>query len=108
MTLKFVADDGCQIINESSNVLMEKVEIEDLPEYSYALCFMNDEAPFAINILCKSYGAANEYLNELYENGKIDFSSNPDIRVTMTDMSDAIEDIMDLIDEDAYEDEDDD
>ena len=78
MKIKYIdPDTNYTVIQSFSTMIMEKVDNE------YELSFLCDLCTTPIvNVYVSSFSLANEYMNTIYEQDKIDFSNDANVRIT--------------------------
>lgn len=111
MLVKFIDDsDKCSKIYECTSVSMECNDNDD-GETVCSLFFVCGNGQAIVDVSFNTdtqFSKANECLNKLYEDGKIDLSFDKEITATTNfDTSDIDEIIEDIIDNMVFEDDDD-
>jgi hypothetical protein len=109
MIIKYIhPDTGFATINSFSDVLLNKSSDD---EHKYEITFMCDEIMQGISVYCDSFTLANEYMNQVYNDGKIDFSADSNIVLSVEDFAEnsilsdvLLSSLMDT-DDDDYDDE---
>ena len=83
MKIKYVdPQSNCTVIQNFSSVHMDKVENENMYEFT----FIGDTG--LIYVFVPSYSLANEYMNTIYDTDKIDFSSDANVTVRTEGLAD--------------------
>lgn len=86
MIIKFINPVyGCsQIMNITDAFIANNISEDGVIQKDFVMMVNGDDAN--LSVLCiegLSFVALNELMNELYENGKIDLSSNVDAKITI-------------------------
>ena len=101
MKIKYVdPQSNCTVIQEFTSVHMDKLEDENVYEFT----FIGDTG--LIYIFVASYSLANEYLNTIYDTDKIDFSSDANVTVRTESLADiaTFQDFINGFDENDFDD----
>ena len=107
MLIKYIdPETNCTVIQEFTDVFMDKNENAD---YKFEMTFLCDMS--VVCVFCNSFSLVNEYMNNIFDNNKIDFSADANVFIhveradaeELENMQDAFREILE-----SYYDEDDD
>ena len=93
MLIRYIdPNTNCMVIQSFSDVHMEKTENSE-----HELTFVCDNSIFCVVcVFCQDYRNAVEYMNRIYDDGKIDFC-NEDVRITIDGYDNEDSDFLDLL-----------
>lgn len=89
MIIKYVdPNSGCTNIRDFSGV---SVEHSQNSEHKYEMTFVCEDSLCVICVFFDSYAMTNEYMNQIYETGKVDFTTEVDCQITVDSFVDTCE-----------------
>jgi hypothetical protein len=107
MIIKYIDPNSQALtIKTVQGVSLDKADDED--GYKYVMLFPCEQLFCIIAIYMDSYSHACEYLNKIYDDGKADFSTDPDIIVEVesieyNQMPDFMSELFDNLDDEDFD-----